>query len=267
MMIGNVEEIPPAELTLLDLTPRQIVAVAGNSLPPGYARRLSRFRYGAGVFKADYALDRPIPWRAAECLQAGTVHLGGALEEIEAAEAAVARGEHPESPFVILAQQSLFDRTRAPGSAQTAWAYCHVPNGSTVDMTDRIEAQIERYAPGFRSSILARSIRNCADMERYNPNYIGGDINGGMQDWRQLFRDPSPASALHDSRQGALHLLVLHSPGWRCAWHVRVPRSPFGHERDKGITTEPIRRDSMITSLGSVPPFVGDRAACQWVTT
>jgi phytoene dehydrogenase-like protein len=190
MMIGSVEEIPPAELTLLDLTPRQIVAIAGNSLPPGYARRLSRFRYGAGVFKADYALDRPIPWRAAECLQAGTVHLGGTLEEIEAAEAAVARGEHPESPFVILAQQSLFDRTRAPGSAQTVWAYCHVPNGSTVDMTDRIEAQIERFAPGFRSAILARSIRNCADMERYNANYIGGDINGGMQDWRQLFTRP-----------------------------------------------------------------------------
>ena len=136
--------------------------------------------------------DGPVPWRAAECTRAATVHLGGALEEIAESEAAVWRGEHPEQPFVLTAQQSLFDRTRAPEGKQTFWAYCHVPSGSTFDMTARIEAQIERFAPGFRDRIMARHVMTAADMQNHNPNYIGGDINGGVQDLRQLFTRPVP---------------------------------------------------------------------------
>ena len=183
-------DLPDARAILFDTSPRQLVQVMGNELPAGYRQALSRFRYGPGVFKADYALDGPIPWRAEECLRAGTVHLGGTLEEIAAAEAATWRGEHPERPFVLVAQQSLFDPTRAPEGRHTAWAYCHVPHGSAEDMAGRLEAQIERFAPGFRDRILARCIRTAADMEAYNPNYIGGDINAGVQDLRQLFTRP-----------------------------------------------------------------------------
>ena len=151
---------------------------------------LLRFRYGPGVFKLDYALDGPIPWRAEECLRAGTVHLGGTLEEITESEAAVWQEEHPERPYVILAQQSLFDASRAPEGKHTAWAYCHVPSGSTEDMTERVEAQIERFAPGFRDRVLALSTMDTSQMEAYNPNYVGGDINAGVQDLRQFFTRP-----------------------------------------------------------------------------
>lgn len=188
--ITSLDALPPARAILLDVTPRQLLQLAGERLPLRYRRALERYRYGPGVFKLDYALDQPIPWRAAACSRAGTVHVGGALAEIADAEAAVWRGEHPERPFVLVAQQSLFDPSRAPAGKHTAWVYCHVPNGSTVDMTERIEAQIERFAPGFRSRILARSARSARDFERYNPNYIGGDINGGVQDLRQLFTRP-----------------------------------------------------------------------------
>lgn len=183
-------DLPDARAILFDTSPRQLVQVVGNELPGGYRQALSRFRYGPGVFKADYALDAPIPWRAEECLRAGTVHLGGTLEELAAAEAAVWRGEHPERPFVLVAQQSLFDPARAPQGRHTVWAYCHVPHGSTEDVTGRLEAQIERFAPGFRDRILARHTCTAADMEAYNPNYIGGDINAGVQDLRQLFTRP-----------------------------------------------------------------------------
>jgi phytoene dehydrogenase-like protein len=152
---------------------------------------LARYRYGPGVFKLDLALDGPIPWRAADCLRAGTVHVGGTLDEIAAAERAVWQGKAPERPFVLLAQQSLFDPSRAPAGKQTVWAYCHVPNGYTGDMTEAIEAQIERFAPGFRQRILARHAMSAADMERYDANYIGGDINGGVQDLMQLFTRPT----------------------------------------------------------------------------
>ena len=172
------------------MTPRQLIAIAGDRLPEGYRRRLGRYRHGPGVCKVDFALDGPIPWRAAECLRAGTIHVGGTLEEIATAERAAWQGEHPERPFLILGQQSLFDPARAPAGKHTVWAYCHVPNGSTVDMTGRIEAQIERFAPGFRGRILARSTRTAAEMAAYNPNYIGGDINGGVQDLRQLYTRP-----------------------------------------------------------------------------
>ncbi len=189
--VQSLADLPPARAVLLDLTPRQVLQLAGARLPAGYRRQLERYRYGMGVFKLDYALAGPVPWLAAECRQAGTVHLGGTLDEIAASEQAVAHGQHPEQPYVLVAQQSLFDATRAPAGQQTLWAYCHVPNGSTVDMTARIEAQIERFAPGFRDLIIARHATNTAALERYNANYIGGDINGGAQDVRQFWTRPA----------------------------------------------------------------------------
>ncbi len=188
--VERLDQLPPHRAVLFDVTPRQLDRIAGDHLPPTYRRKLQGFRHGPGVFKMDFALDGPIPWTAPECAQAATVHIGGTLEEIAAAERAVWRGEHPDKPFVLLAQPSLFDSTRAPEGKHTVWAYCHVPNGSTCDMSERIIAQIERFAPGFRDRILARSTRTSMEMERYNPNYVGGDINGGVQDWRQLFTRP-----------------------------------------------------------------------------
>jgi phytoene dehydrogenase-like protein len=188
--VTSLDQLPPARAVLFDLAPRQVAAIAGARLPGGYARALGRYRHGPGVFKVDWALDGPIPWRAPECARAATLHLGGTLAEIADAEAAVWRGEHPERPFVLLAQPSLFDPSRAPAGKHTAWAYCHVPNGSAVDMTERIEGQIERFAPGFRRRVLARSVMGPAAMERHNANYVGGDISGGVQDARQLFTRP-----------------------------------------------------------------------------
>jgi phytoene dehydrogenase-like protein len=188
--VTSLDDLPPSRVVLLDVTPRQVLQIAGKRLPSGYRQKLSAYRYGPGVFKVDYALAGPIPWKAAECTQAGTVHLGGTLEEISASEQAVWRGEHPQKPLVLLAQQSLFDDSRAPQGKHTAWAYCHVPNGSNVDVTECITEQIERFAPGFRDLILATSMRSAVQMQLYNPNYIGGDINGGVQDWRQLFTRP-----------------------------------------------------------------------------
>jgi phytoene dehydrogenase-like protein len=188
--IESVDELPQADAVLLDVTPRQVIAMAGHRLPGRYVRALSRYRYGAGVFKLDWALSGPIPWKSPDCRRAGTVHLGGTIEEVAASEAAVGRGELPERPFVLLAQPSLFDPTRAPAGQHTAWAYCHVPNSSTVDMTDRIESQIERFAPGFCGRILRRYAMGPRDFQTYNANYIGGDINGGAQDLRQLFTRP-----------------------------------------------------------------------------
>jgi phytoene dehydrogenase-like protein len=188
--VQTLDELPTARATLLDITPRQLIRIAGERLPSGYRRALERYRYGPGVCKIDYALDGPIPWRDPECCRAATVHLGGTLAEIAVGERAIWRGEHPEKPFVLLAQHTLFDPSRAPTGKHTAWAYCHVPHGSTVDMTAQIEAQIERFAPGFRELVLARHVRTAQQYERYNPNYIGGDINGGVQDLTQLFTRP-----------------------------------------------------------------------------
>ena len=169
---------------------------------------------GPGVFKMDWALDGPIPWTAAECAGAGTVHLGGTLEEIAEAEAAVWRGEHPERPFVLLAQPTMFDGTRAPGGKHIAWAYCHVPNGSDFDMTERIEAQIERFAPGFRERILARGVMSASDMEAYNSNYVGGDIGGGANTLRQLFARPvSVLSPYRTSIEGVYLCSASTPPG------------------------------------------------------
>jgi phytoene dehydrogenase-like protein len=188
--VGSVEEVPRTRAVLFDVTPRQLLGIAKEHFTENYRRALMKYRYGPGVFKVDFALDGPIPWKAEGCLRAGTVHLGGTLDEISAGEAAVWRGEHPERPFVLLAQQSLFDRTRAPDGKHTAWAYCHLPNGSEFDMTGRIEGQIERFAPGFRDLILAKTAQGPADLERQNANLVGGDINGGVADLRQLFTRP-----------------------------------------------------------------------------
>jgi phytoene dehydrogenase-like protein len=188
--VTSLDELPSSRAVLFDVTPRQVLRIAGDALPEGYRTRLECYRYGPGVFKLDYALDGPIPWRDSACARAATVHVGGTLEEIASAEQGVSRGVAPERPFVLLAQQSLFDSTRAPQDKHTAWAYCHVPHGCDVDMTARIEAQIERFAPGFGDRILARHTLKPAQMERYNANYIGGDINGGVQDLGQLFTRP-----------------------------------------------------------------------------
>lgn len=189
--VQSMAQLPSPSATLFDVTPRQLLGIAGDRLPQGYRHALSRYRYGPGVFKLDWALDGPIPWKANECLRAATVHVGGTLAEIAASERAVASGKIPDNPFVILAQQSLFDDTRAPSGKHTAWAYCHVPNGSDVDTTNCIESQIERFAPGFRDRILARSVMPPAAMQHHDANYIGGDINGGIQDLWQLYTRPA----------------------------------------------------------------------------
>ena len=210
--VGSVEEVPRTRTVLFDVTPRQLLDIAGVHFTERYRDALKRYRYGPGVFKVDLALDGPIPWEAEECLRAGTVHLGGTLDEISAGEAAVARGEHPERPFVLLAQQSLFDDTRAPEGKHTVWAYCHVPNGSEVDMTERIEAQIERFAPGFGDRILARSAWGPADLERYNANLVGGDINGGFMDVRQLFARPMVRPNPYSTSASGLYLCSSSTP-------------------------------------------------------
>jgi phytoene dehydrogenase-like protein len=190
--VESLGELEGVERVVLDVTPRQFLALATGRLPEPYRGRLERFRYGPGVFKLDWALDGPIPWRARECAQAATVHVGGALAELVASEREPWRGGVVERPFVLLAQQSLFDPSRAPSGKQTAWAYCHVPNGWGGDATERVEAQVERFAPGFRDLILARSAMGPAELELHDANYVGGDINGGAADLRQTFARPVP---------------------------------------------------------------------------
>jgi phytoene dehydrogenase-like protein len=190
--VESIDDLPPARAVLFDLTPRQLLRIAGERMSSRYRRQLERYRYGPGVFKIDWALDGPVPWKSEQCGRAGTVHLGGTLAEIAASEDAVDRGRHPDMPYVLVAQQSLFDPSRSPEGKETLWAYCHVPSGSSVDMTERIEAQVERFAPGFRELVLGRSTMPPAEVERYNANYVGGDINGGVQDLRQLFTRPAP---------------------------------------------------------------------------
>ncbi len=189
--VDSLEALPKCDVILCDVTPRQLLAIAGARLKDYYKRQLQRFRYGPGVFKVDYALREPIPWRAAECRRAITLHLGGTFEEIAASEKAVRLGKHAERPFVLLAQPSLFDPSRAAEGKHTAWAYCHVPNGSTENMLPRIEEQIERFAPGFREIVLARRTFSCGDLESMNANLVGGDINGGVLDLRQFLARPT----------------------------------------------------------------------------
>ncbi len=189
--IEQLSQLPPASAYLFDVGPRQLSRIAGDALPDSFHRRLQAFRYGAGVFKIDWALRAPVPWRDPQCAKAATVHLAGEFDDIAPAEAAVHRGELVERPFVLFVQPSLFDDTRAPAGSHVAWAYCHVPAGSNLDATARIEAQIERFAPGFGSTILARATKDARQMEQQNPNYVGGDINGGRADLSQLFFRPT----------------------------------------------------------------------------
>lgn len=189
--VRSMKDLPRHRAALFDVTPRQLLKIAGDLFSGRYRRSLERYRYGPGSFKIDLALDGPIPWKAKECVRAATVHLGATIAEISASESAVWKGQHSERPYVLVAQQSLFDETRAPAGKHTAWAYCHVPNGSEFDMTERIEAQIERFAPGFRDLITGRSVMGPMRFEQHNANYIGGDIGGGANDLRQLFARPA----------------------------------------------------------------------------
>lgn len=189
--VSSLAELDGSRAVLLDLTPRQLLAIGGDRIPSAYSRQLARFRYGPGVFKVDWALSGPVPWEHPEVAKAGTIHLGGSLEEMARSEADVVAGRHPTAPYVLAVQPTVVDPSRAPAGTQVLWAYCHVPAGSTVDMTERIEAQVERFAPGFRDLIVARAARNAVDAEADNANYVGGDINGGVQDLRQTVFRPT----------------------------------------------------------------------------
>jgi phytoene dehydrogenase-like protein len=210
--VASVDDVPRTRAILFDLSPRQLLDIAGEHFTERYQNALKGYRYGPGVFKVDFALSGPVPWRAEECLRAGTVHLGGTLDEISAGEAAVWRNEHPERPFVLVAQQSLFDQTRAPEGRHTVWTYCHVPNGSSFDMTGRIECQIERYAPGFRERILAKNTLAPADLETINANLVGGDINGGAMDLRQLLARPVPRPNPYSTSAKGLYICSSSTP-------------------------------------------------------
>jgi phytoene dehydrogenase-like protein len=189
--VQSLEQLPPARIILCDVTPRQLLRMGKQRFPAGFRGKLERYRYGPGVYKVDWALDGPIPWKAKACARAGTIHLGGTLDEIAASERAPWRSEPAEKPFVLLAQPTLFDSTRAPAGKHIAWAYCHVPNGSSFDMTGRIENQVERFAPGFRSRILKRGVMTAASLELHNPNLVGGDISGGASELKQFFFRPT----------------------------------------------------------------------------
>lgn len=210
--IDSLNGLPPGDAVLFDLTPRQVSRIAGARLSEGYRRKLDRFRYGPAVFKLDYALDAPIPWRAEACSQTATVHLGGSMEEIVASEASVAEGRCPEHPYVIVTQPSLFDPSRAPEGKHVAWAYCHVPHGASEDMTASIEAQIERFAPGFTSRILARHPMSPDALAAYNANYIGGDIGGGSYLGSQLFFRPTAGLSPYRTSDPRLFICSSSTP-------------------------------------------------------
>ena len=210
--VRAVAELPPARAVLFDLGPHQLARIAGDALPRGYRRQLEAYRYGPAAFKLDWALDGPIPWRDPACARAGTVHLGGTLEEIAASEAAVWRGEHPERPFVLLSQPTLFDPGRAPAGRHVAWAYCHVPPRSERDMSAAIEAQVERFAPGFQDRILARSAIGPRRYEEYDENYVGGDFSGGVSDLGQLFTRPVARWPPYTTPNPSLYLCSSSTP-------------------------------------------------------
>ena len=227
--VDALEQLPSARHVLLDLTPRQVLRIAGRWLPPAYARRLGRYRYGAGVFKVDWALDGPVPWRDPEVGRAATVHLGGSLGAIAASEEVVARGQHPALPYVIAVQATVADPSRAPEGKHTLWAYCHVPHGSRLDMTEPIEAQVERVAPGFRDRVLARASWDTAALEAHDANEVGGDISGGAGDWRQLLTRPVAARRPWATPVDGLYLCSASTPpgggvhgmcGWLAAGEV-----------------------------------------------
>lgn len=210
--VRSLDPLPDADATFLDLTPRQVLEVAGPRLPGRYTRSLRRYRYAPGAFKMDWALSEPIPWRAEECRHAGTIHIGGNVEEIAASADAAWYGRDDERPYVILSQPTLFDEGRAPAGRHTAWGYCHVPHGSTRDMSAAVERQIERFAPGFRDTVLARHAMNTAELEDHNPNLVGGDINGGVQDVRQLLFRPVPRLDPYRTPVRGLYLCSASTP-------------------------------------------------------
>ena len=210
--VRTLDDVPPSKAVLLDVTVRQVLAICGDALPSGYRNRLGRFRYGPGVFKVDYALAEPVPWTNDECRRAGSLHLGATLPEVAAAEAEVAAGRHPDRPFVLVGQQSLADPSRAPAGQHTLWTYCHVPNGSTVDMTDAIERQIERFAPGFRDVVLARHVADNTWYEAHNANLIGGDINGGSFAGVQQVLRPRPGVHPYRTPNPRLYLCSSSTP-------------------------------------------------------
>ncbi len=247
--VRSLTDLPPAGAVLLDLTPRQVLAVAGDKLPPGYARKLAGYRYGPGVFKLDWALDGPVPWKHPGVSRAATVHVGGSMAEVAAAERTVARGRHPERPFVLFVQASVADPTRAPAGRHTGWAYCHVPHGSTLDMTEAVESQVERFAPGFRDRIMARHAMGPAALEGHNPNNVGGDIGGGTADVRQLLARPVLGRQPWRTPVPGLYLCSSSTPPGggvhgMCGWHAarlvlrdakaRDPMAASGVVRDVG---------------------------------
>ena len=210
--VRALADLPPARVQLFDTSPAQLADIAAPILPGGYVGQLRRYRYGPGIFKMDWALDGPIPWRDPACGTAATVHVGGTLDQIAAAEATVWGGGHPDRPFMIVVQPSLFDATRAPAGKHTAWAYCHVPSGSAVDLTDVVERQMERVALGFRDLVLARHVMRTADLERYNANYVGGAITGGVTDLGQLFTRPALRANPYATPNPRLYLCSASTP-------------------------------------------------------
>lgn len=241
--VGRLAELPPARVALFDTDPRQLADIAGDSLPERYRRRLRRYRYGPGVFKLDWALDGPIPWRDGRCRLASTVHVGGSFEEIAAAEAAVWRGEHPERPFVLVCQQSECDPTRAPAGRHTGYAYCHVPAGSTVDLTEVVERQVERYAPGLRERIFARHVMRAPDFQAHNPNFVGGAVTGGVADVFQLFTRPVARWNPYTTPNPRIFLCSASTPPGggvhgMCGWHAaRVAGARMGRVEVGGWPT------------------------------
>ena len=237
--VSGLRELPKSRAVLLDISPWQFAQMAEDRLPLRYRRKLESFRRAPGVFKIDYALSAPIPWRAEECHRAGTIHLGGTIDEIALAEQAVARGEHPERPFVLAAQQSLFDSSRAPRDQHTLWAYCHVPNGSDFDMSQRIEEQIERFAPGFRDCVIARHSLNTAQLEKSNANLAGGDISGGAANFVQLLRRPVLSPNPYRTPLPGVYLCSASTPPGgvvhgMCGFHAakRALREVFGRNNN-----------------------------------
>jgi phytoene dehydrogenase-like protein len=223
--VRSLSDLPPARSVILDVTPRQLVALAGDRLSPRARRTLARYRYGPGVCKVDWALSGPVPWANEHCREAITLHLGGTFDEIALSESEVNAGRHAERPFCLVAQAGIADASRAPVGQHTLWAYCHVPNGSDVDMTQRIEAQVERFAPGFRDLILARSVRTATDTEAHNPSYVGGDINAGAGTLRQtLFRPTAAWNPYRTALKGVYLCSAATPPGGGvhglCGWHA-----------------------------------------------
>lgn len=210
--VRSLSQLPSAHATLFDITPRQLLEIAGHTFSPVYKRQLQRYAYGMGVFKVDWALDSPIPFQNPLCRRAGTIHIGNTFTEIAASEKQTWQGKHAARPFVLLAQQSIFDISRTPEGKHTAWGYCHVPHSSTVDMTDAIERQIERFAPGFRDRILARNTMNTEQLQWYNANYIGGDINGGAATIDQLFTRPALRSSPYRTSAKGLYICSSSTP-------------------------------------------------------